>query len=76
FNAVLLDDLPAESDEFRIIARAVPSLQGSAAGEYVAGHTSMIPRDAVGVVATIAPWNYPLLMAAWKLGPALAGGNT
>ncbi|WP_252496553.1 aldehyde dehydrogenase family protein, partial [Escherichia coli] len=46
------------------------------AGEYVAGHTSMIRRDAVGVVASIAPWNYPLLMAAWKLGPALAGGNT
>lgn len=76
FNAVLLDELPAVSDVFRFFAGAVRCLQGSAAGEYVAGHTSMIRRDAVGVVASIAPWNYPLLMAAWKLGPALAGGNT
>ena len=76
FNAVLLDELPAVSDVFRFFAGAVRCLQGSAAGEYVARHTSMIRRDAVGVVASIAPWNYPLLMAAWKLGPALAGGNT
>lgn len=76
FNAVLLDELPAVSDVFRFFVGAVRCLQGSAAGEYVAGHTSMIRRDAVGVVASIAPWNYPLLMAAWKLGPALAGGNT
>ena len=46
------------------------------AGEYLAGHTSMIRRDPIGVVASIAPWNYPLMMAAWKLAPALAGGNT
>jgi aminobutyraldehyde dehydrogenase len=46
------------------------------AGEYMAGHTSMIRRDPIGVVASIAPWNYPLVMAAWKLAPALAGGNT
>ena len=49
---------------------------GSAAGEYLPGHTSMIRRDPIGVVASIAPWNYPLMMAAWKLGPALAAGNT
>jgi aminobutyraldehyde dehydrogenase len=51
-------------------------MSGSAAGEYLPGHTSMIRRDPVGVVASIAPWNYPLMMAAWKLGPALAAGNT
>ncbi|XNM56824.1 aldehyde dehydrogenase family protein [Escherichia coli] len=46
-----------------------------AAGEYLEGHTSMIRRDPLGVVAFIAPWNYPLMMAAWKLAPALAAGN-
>ncbi|MDU9390209.1 gamma-aminobutyraldehyde dehydrogenase [Pseudomonas sp. zfem002] len=76
FTAVLQDELPAVSDVFRFFAGAVRCLQGSAAGEYIPGHTSMIRRDAVGVVASIAPWNYPLLMAAWKLGPALAAGNT
>jgi aminobutyraldehyde dehydrogenase len=49
---------------------------GAVAGEYLAGHTSMIRRDPVGVVASIAPWNYPLMMMAWKLGPAIGGGNT
>ncbi|SDY42444.1 gamma-aminobutyraldehyde dehydrogenase [Pseudomonas sp. NFIX28] len=76
FTAVLQDELPAVSDVFRFFAGAVRCLQGSAAGEYLPGHTSMIRRDPVGVVASIAPWNYPLLMAAWKLGPALAAGNT
>ncbi|PYY81939.1 gamma-aminobutyraldehyde dehydrogenase [Pseudomonas sp. TKO26] len=76
FNAVLQDELPAVSDVFRFFAGAVRCLQGSAAGEYLPGHTSMIRRDPVGVVASIAPWNYPLMMAAWKLGPALAAGNT
>ena len=76
FNAVLQDELPAIADVFRFFAGAVRCLQGSAAGEYLPGHTSMIRRDPVGVVASIAPWNYPLMMAAWKLGPALAAGNT
>ena len=76
FNAVLLDELPAVSDVFRFFAGAVRCLQGLGGGRVRRGHTSMIRRDAVGVVASIAPWNYPLLMAAWKLGPALAGGNT
>ena len=49
---------------------------GAVAGEYLAGHTSMIRRDPIGVVASIAPWNYPLMMAAWKLAPAIAAGNT
>ena len=52
------------------------TLHGAVAGEYLPGHTSMIRRDPIGVVASIAPWNYPLMMAAWKLAPALAGGNT
>jgi aminobutyraldehyde dehydrogenase len=73
---VLQDEMPAISDCFRFFAGAVRNMHGSVAGEYVAGHTSMIRRDPIGVVGSIAPWNYPLMMAAWKLAPALAGGNT
>jgi 1-pyrroline dehydrogenase len=62
-------------DLFRFFAGAARVMEGKAAGEYLAGHTSMIRREPVGVVASIAPWNYPLYMAAWKLGPALATGN-
>ena len=76
YAAALNDELPGVADVFRFFAGASRCLQGSAAGEYLAGHTSMIRRDPVGVVASIAPWNYPLMMAAWKLGPALAAGNT
>lgn len=75
YLAVLNDELPAVADVFRYFAGAARSMSGSAAGEYLAGHTSMIRRDPVGVVASIAPWNYPLMMAAWKLAPALAVGN-
>lgn len=70
------DEIPAVADCFRYFAGAVRNMRGPAAGEYMAGHTSMIRRDPVGVVASIAPWNYPLMMMAWKLAPALAGGNT
>jgi aminobutyraldehyde dehydrogenase len=73
---VLQDEMPAISDCFRFFAGAVRNMHGSVAGEYIAGHTSMIRRDPIGVVGSIAPWNYPLMMAAWKLAPALAGGNT
>jgi aminobutyraldehyde dehydrogenase len=73
---VLQDELPAVSDCFRFFAGAARNLHGPVGGEYMAGHTSMIRRDPVGVVGSIAPWNYPLMMAAWKLAPALAGGNT
>ena len=73
---VLRDEIPAIVDCFRFFAGAVRSMHGTVAGEYLAGHTSMIRRDPIGVVASIAPWNYPLMMAAWKLAPALAGGNT
>ena len=61
---------------FRFFAGAARTMHGAVAGEYLPGFTSMIRRDPIGVVASIAPWNYPLMMAAWKLGPALAAGNT
>ena len=70
-HCVLSDEIPAVADVFRFFAGAARCLNGLAAGEYLEGHTSMIRRDPVGVVASIAP----LMMAAWKLGPALAAGN-
>ena len=75
YSAALNDELPAVADVFRFFAGASRCMGGSAGGEYLAGHTSMIRRDPLGVIASIAPWNYPLMMAAWKLGPALAAGN-
>ena len=72
---VLEDEIPAVVDCFRFFAGAARCMSGSAAGEYIAGFTSMIRRDPVGVIASIAPWNYPLMMAAWKIAPALAAGN-
>lgn len=75
-NAARNDEIPAIVDCYRFFAGAVRTQHGQVAGEYMAGHTSMIRRDAVGVIASIAPWNYPLMMMAWKLGPALGGGNT
>jgi aminobutyraldehyde dehydrogenase len=74
-NAALNDEIPAIADVFRFFAGAARNLSGAVAGEYLPGFTSMIRRDPVGVVASIAPWNYPLMMAAWKLAPALAAGN-
>ena len=76
YARALGDEIPAITDCFRYFAGAVRCMSGPIAGEYLAGHTSMIRRDAVGVIASIAPWNYPLLMAAWKTAPALAAGNT
>jgi aminobutyraldehyde dehydrogenase len=76
YAAALGDEIPAVADVFRFFAGAARTMHGSAAGEYLPGFTSMIRRDPIGVVASIAPWNYPLMMAAWKLGPALAAGNT
>jgi aminobutyraldehyde dehydrogenase len=75
-NAVLNDEIPAIVDCYRFFAGAVRCIPGNAAGEYISGFTSMIRRDPVGIVASIAPWNYPLMMMAWKLAPAIAGGNT
>src|SRR5216683_634160 len=74
--AALNDEIPAIADVFRFFAGAARVQHGTLAGEYLPGYTSMIRRDPIGVVASIAPWNYPLMMAAWKLGPALAAGNT
>ena len=76
YARALGDEIPAVADCFRFFAGAARTLQGPLAGEYLAGHTSMVRRDPVGVVGSIAPWNYPLLMAAWKTAPALAAGNT
>jgi len=69
-------EIPFLVDNLRFFAGACRCLEGKAAGEYLAGYTSMIRREPVGVVGSIAPWNYPLMMAIWKIGPALAAGNT
>jgi aminobutyraldehyde dehydrogenase len=75
-NAVLNDEIPAIVDCWRFFAGAVRTMPGVVAGEYLPGFTSMVRRDPIGIVASIAPWNYPLMMMAWKLAPAVAGGNT
>lgn len=74
--SALNDEIPAIADVFRYFAGAARTQHGLVSGEFLPGFTSMIRRDPVGVVASIAPWNYPLMMAAWKLAPALAAGNT
>ncbi|WP_437881190.1 aminobutyraldehyde dehydrogenase [Pseudomonas sp. LRF_L74] len=74
--SALDDEIPLTIDTFRFFAGAARTLSGVAAGEYVQGHTSMIRRDPLGPVAAIAPWNYPLMMAAWKLAAPLAAGCT
>ena len=76
YARALNDEIPAIVDCFRFFAGAARCMAGTATNEYLAGHTSMIRRDPIGVVASIAPWNYPLMMAAWKMAPALAAGNT
>jgi betaine-aldehyde dehydrogenase len=70
------DEIPVAADNLRFFAGAARCLEGRAAGEYLEGYTSYVRREPVGVVGQIAPWNYPLLMAVWKIGPALATGNT
>jgi 1-pyrroline dehydrogenase len=70
------EEIPFIVDNLRFFAGGARLLEGKAAGEYMRGFTSFIRREPVGVVASIAPWNYPLMMAAWKVGPALAAGNT
>ncbi len=75
-EAVKGDELPVMSDNLRFFAGAARCLEGRAAGEYMEGYTSFTRREAVGVVGQITPWNYPLMMAIWKIGPALAAGNT
>ena len=75
-QAVKDDEIPAMVDNLRYFAGAARNLEGKAAGEYLEGYTSWVRREAVGVIGQIAPWNYPLMMAIWKIGPALAAGNT
>jgi betaine-aldehyde dehydrogenase len=72
----MAEELPPLVDEIRFFAGAARILQGTAAGEYLAGHTSFIRREPVGVCAQVTPWNYPMMMAVWKFAPALAAGNT
>jgi betaine-aldehyde dehydrogenase len=74
--AFLEDEIPFMVDNLRYFAGAARNLEGRATGEYMEGYTSMIRREPVGVVGQITPWNYPIMMAIWKIGPALAAGNT
>ena len=70
------EEVPPMLDQLRFFAGAARVLEGRAAGEYLAGHTSWVRREPVGVVGQVTPWNYPMMMAMWKIGPALAAGNT
>ncbi|HWX95585.1 MAG TPA: aldehyde dehydrogenase family protein, partial [Solirubrobacteraceae bacterium] len=74
--AVSRDEIPAMADNLRFFAGAARCLEGRAAGEYMRGYTSFVRREPVGVIGQITPWNYPLMMAIWKIAPALAAGNT
>jgi betaine-aldehyde dehydrogenase len=75
-QAMLEDEIPPMADQLRFFAGAARCMEGKAAGEYMEGRTSFIRREPIGVVGQITPWNYPLMMAIWKIGPALATGNT
>ena len=70
------EELPPSVDQLRFFAGAARVLEGRSAGEYLADHTSFVRREPIGVVGQVTPWNYPLMMAIWKIGPALAAGNT
>src|SRR5262249_31331812 len=70
------EEIPPMLDQIRFFAGAARVLEGLSAGEYLAGHTSWIRREPIGVVGQVTPWNYPLMMAVWKIAPALAAGNT
>ena len=70
------EEIPPMLDQIRFFAGAARCLEGRAATEYMAGHTSYVRREPVGVVAQVTPWNYPIMMAIWKVAPALAAGNT
>ena len=70
------EEIPPMVDQIRFFAGAARMLHGQAAGEYLAGHTSFIRREPVGVCAQVTPWNYPMMMAVWKFAPAIAAGNT
>ena len=72
----MAEELPPLVDELRFFAGAARTLEGKSAGEYMAGHTSYVRREPVGVCAQVTPWNYPMMMAVWKFAPAIAAGNT
>src|SRR5512132_3454143 len=75
-QAMFDEEIPPMVDQLRFFAGAARTMEGRAAGEYMEDHTSYIRREPAGVVGQITPWNYPLMMAVWKIGPALATGNT
>ncbi|MCC9203902.1 gamma-aminobutyraldehyde dehydrogenase [Arthrobacter sp. zg-Y769] len=75
-SLIAAEEVAVGADQLRFFAGAARLLEGKSAGEYLEGYTSFIRREPIGVVAQVAPWNYPLLMAVWKIGPALAAGNT
>src|SRR6476660_5117912 len=75
-EAVKSDEIPVMADNLRFFAGAARTLEGRAAGEYMEGYTSYVRREPVGVIGQVTPWNYPLMMAIWKFGPAIATGNT
>ncbi|MFK4762238.1 gamma-aminobutyraldehyde dehydrogenase [Microbacterium sp. ZW T5_45] len=74
--SLVADEIVQSIDQLRFFAGAARSLEGRAAGEYLAGHTSYVRREPIGVIGQVTPWNYPLNMAVWKIAPALAAGNT
>jgi betaine-aldehyde dehydrogenase len=76
FQLTMEEELPPMVDQIRFFAGAARVLEGRSAGEYMAGHTSFIRREPIGVCAQVTPWNYPMMMAVWKYAPALAAGNT
>jgi betaine-aldehyde dehydrogenase len=75
-SAFLEDEVPFMADNLRYFAGAARNMEGRATGEYLDGYTSMVRREPIGVVGQITPWNYPIMMAIWKIAPALAAGNT
>ena len=75
-SLIASEEVAAGADQLRFFAGAARIMEGKSAGEYFEGHTSFVRREPIGVVAQVTPWNYPFLMAIWKIGPALAAGNT
>jgi betaine-aldehyde dehydrogenase len=76
FALTASEEIPPMVDQIRFFAGAARVLEGTAAGEYLAGHTSWIRREPIGVIGQVTPWNYPMMMAVWKFAPAIAAGNT
>ncbi|PWD49634.1 gamma-aminobutyraldehyde dehydrogenase [Serinibacter arcticus] len=75
-EAIRVEEVVTGADHVRFFAGAARTLNGAASGEYLAGHTSQVRREPIGVVGQVTPWNYPIMMALWKMAPALAAGNT